>query len=89
MEGPERAWRTKRPERKAGRARLTRYSRDRGARGGRVCTAKGAAGGLDDVARIRAAEGRPECPATAPRNNCARADGATPATASFASKQVA
>ena len=34
--------------------------RGRRAHGGRVCTAKGAAGGLDDVARIRAAEGRPE-----------------------------
>ena len=50
--------------------------RDRGARGGRVCTAKGAAGGLDDVASIRAAEGRPERLATAPRNKPARADGA-------------
>ena len=57
--------------------------RGRRAHGGRVFTAKEAAGGLDDVARIRAAEGRPECLATAPRTTCALADGATSAGAIY------
>jgi len=35
------------------------------------------------VARIRAAEGRPECLATAPRTTCALADGATSAGAIY------
>ena len=63
--------------------------RDRGARGGRVCTAKGAAGGLHDVASIRAAEGRPERLATAPRNKSARADGATSALGDSAHTAIA
>ena len=63
--------------------------RDRGAHGGRVCTAKGASGGLHDVASIRAAEGRPERLATAPRNNPARADGATSALGDSAHTAIA
>jgi len=41
------------------------------------------------VARIRAAEGRPECLATAPRTTCALADGATSAGAFFANSAPA
>ena len=57
--------------------------RDRGAHGGRVCTAKGMAEGSDLACEGRAAKRRPPEAVTAPRNNPARADGAAPAQASL------
>ena len=53
------------------------------AHGGRVCTAKGMAEGSDLACEGRAAKRRPPEAVTAPRNNCARADGAATAQASL------